>query len=352
MQLAAERLIDWKTAQAVGERVAGDGLPLSSIERARVREDFADVVPLAERMVSEFTSMIPEGPPARAWVQSRGEWLGANLRAFERVMEPFAAKVLPDKAEHGALIAVRRKTIGAELGALLGYLSRKVLGQYDLFTPADDEGVIYLVGANVVGVERRYRFPERDFRLWISLHEAAHRVQFAGVPWLRGHLSGLIDSYLGSIDLDPKRIVTALMKAVEDVRAGNGEWRGYGWIFVLMTPEQQDIFRRMQSIMALLEGHGNYVMDAVARDRMPQAAKFRQTLHERRNKPGMEKAFQKVIGFDTKVRQYDIGERFVAKVVETAGMSGFNRVWAGADNLPTLEEISQPELWVARVGAI
>ncbi len=350
MTLAAERLVDWRAARLVGVRVAGAGPQMSAVQRARMAEDFAELVPQAESMVASFTQLEPGERRARPWAMTREEWLGANLRAFERVLEPFARKVLTDSPE-SALAEIRRKTLGAQIGGLLGYLGHKVLGQYDLFAPPDDEGVLYFVGPNVAGVERRYRFPPREFRLWISLHEVAHRVQFAGVPWLRGHLSNLVDSYLSSVEVDPKRLVEGLRRAVEQVRSGDAEWRGWGWIFLLMTPEQRDMFRRMQAAMSLLEGHGNFVMDAVARDHIPGFATFKRRLQERRNRAGVEKAFQKAIGFDTKVRQYDMGERFVAEVVGRVGMSGFNRVWEQASNLPTLEEVGRPEAWVARVAA-
>jgi coenzyme F420 biosynthesis associated uncharacterized protein len=350
MTLAAERLVDWRTASLVGARVAGVGPPLSAVQRARLAEDFAELVPQAESMVAAFTHLDPGDRRARPWVMTRQEWVGANLRAFERVLEPFARKVLPGQPE-GALAQIRRHTLGTQIGGLLGYVGHKVLGQYDLFAPPDDEGVLYFIGANVAGVERKFGFSERDFRLWVSLLEAAHRVQFAGVPWLRGHLSSLVDSYLSSVEVDPKQLMQSLKRAVEEVRSGDTEWRGWGWIFLLMSPEQRDMFKRMQAVMSLLEGHGNFVMDSVARKRIKGVDTFKRRLHERRHRPGFEKAFQKAIGFDTKVRQYDMGERFVALAVERVGMGGFNRVWERPSNLPTLEEIGRPEAWLTRVAA-
>ena len=78
---------------------------------------------------------------------------------------------------------------------------------------------------------------------------------------------------------------------------------------------------------------------------------MRRALQERRRSSGLERSFQRLIGFESKIRQYDVGERFVAEIVDRAGMEGFNRVWEHASNLPTLEEISRPEAWVARVVA-
>jgi coenzyme F420 biosynthesis associated uncharacterized protein len=179
----------------------------------------------------------------------------------------------------------------------------------------------------------------------------SHRLQFAGAPWLRGYLLGLMDTYLGTVEIDPGWLVQAFKRAIEEVRSGSAEYRGFGWIFLLMTPEQREMVRQMQAMMSLLEGHGNYVMDEVSRGRVQGAESFRQTLHERRTKAGVEKAFQKAIGFDVKVRQYALGEGFVAEVVREAGIDTFNRVWEKAANLPTMEEIARPQDWVARVGA-
>jgi coenzyme F420 biosynthesis associated uncharacterized protein len=320
------------------------------LDRARIREDFAELVPQAEALVQDFTHIDPGVARSRPWVMSRAEWVGANLRGFERILEPLARKVLSARRD-GPLGGVRRAVFGTQIGSLLGYLGHRVLGQYDLFLPPDDDGLLYFIGPNIVGIERRHGFPARDFRLWLALHEVAHRVQFGGVPWLRGHISGLMDSYLSTIELDPRRLVESLKRAADEVRRGTAEWRGLGWIFLIMTPDQRDMFRRMQAVMSLLEGHGNFVMDAVARPRIRGVAGFKRRLQERRRRRGVERAFQRAIGLEAKVRQYDMGERFVATVVDRVGMEGFNRVWERPANLPTLDEVRRPEAWVARVAA-
>ncbi len=351
MGFASDRLLDWNTARAVGARAAGVGPELRPVDRAALNEDFAELVARASIEVQAFTGLTIDGYPARPWVMTRAEWIGANLRSFNGVLEPFAQRVLTKSGE-GTLANVRRATLGVQVGGLLGYLSRKVLGQFDVFLPPDDDGLIYFVGPNIVGVERRFGFAQRDFRLWIALHEVAHRVQFGAVPWLRGYVGGLASTYLSSMELDPKRVVERVRYAANAVRAGDIEWRGFGWVFLLMTPDQQDLFRRMQAVMSLLEGHGNHVMDSLGSRLIPDAPMFKRRIAERRRaQGGMERTLQRTIGFDTKARQYDIGERFVARVVERSGMEGFNLVWQGPANLPTLEEIGSPDAWVARVGA-
>ena len=213
----AAALVDWGTVSHTGRRVGGTGPPTPSVERARMREDFAEVVPYAETLIEAFTGLSMRAASAsRAWVMSRGEWIGANLSGLQRLLEPLAERVLAEQCSAGR--SLRRKALGAQVGALLGYVSRKVLGQYDAFLPPDDEGLLYFVGPNVAEVERRFELPARDFRLWISIHEVTHRVQFGAAPWLRAHLRGpgrsLPAAPCSSIRSE---LVAQLRRAVEEV---------------------------------------------------------------------------------------------------------------------------------------
>lgn len=339
-------LIDWGTAAEAGRRVGGPGPRSSAVERARLREDLAELVPHAESLVTGFTGMSVGGFRPRPWVMSRGEWASANLRGLQRLLEPLAARIVPEGANRSDL---RRKALGAQIGALLGYVSRKVLGQYDVFLPPDDEGLLYFVGPNVVETEQRFSMPRRDFRLWISLHEVTHRVQFGGTPWLREHLAHLIDSYLSTVEVDSKALREQLRRAVEEVRAG-ADWKGASALFLIMTLEQRELFHSMQSLMSLLEGHASYVMNTVAAGHVADLDGMRRSLKERRSAGGVEKAFQRAIGFETKVRQYDAGEFFVRSCVDRVGMQGFNLVWERPEHLPTAQEVADPERWLSRVA--
>jgi coenzyme F420 biosynthesis associated uncharacterized protein len=342
----AARLADWTTAADIGRRVSGPGVPVPGVERARLREDMAELVPRAEGLITAFADLEADGFRSRPWVMARSEWIRANLNGLQRLLEPLAERMLdgrPTRAEF------KRKALGAQTGVLIGYVARKVLGQYDVFLPPDDEGLLYFVGPNIVEVERRFSLPPKDFRLWIAIHEVTHRVQFGAATWLRGYLAGQVDDYLASIQLDPHQLMTQLRRAAEEARSG-AEWRGMGGIFLLLSPEQREMFMRMQALMSLLEGHASFVMNEVSRDHVNDVDRMRRALSTRRRASNVERTFQKAIGFEQKIRQYDMGERFVRAIVDRAGMSTFNLVWRGATDLPTLDEIGEPERWLTRVG--
>lgn len=346
MGSAAGRLVDWDTALRFGRKVAGSGVGVPAVERARMREDFAELVPRAEDLIKAFCGLEISGFRSRAWVMARSEWIRQNLNGVQRLLEPLAERVMAEQKHRADF---KRKAMGAQAGALFGYVSRRVLGQYDVFLPPDDEGLLYFVGPNVAEVEATYRLPARDFRLWIAIHEVTHRVQFGAAPWLRTYLSGLVDAYLSAISLDSRELMEQMKRAAEEARSGV-DLRGVGGVFLLLNPEQRELFTRMQAMMALLEGHASYVMNEVARDHVSDVDRMRRALAARRRSSAAERTFQRAIGFDQKIKQYDTGERFVRDVVDRAGMDTLNLVWRSSDDLPSLEEIGEPERWVARIA--
>jgi coenzyme F420 biosynthesis associated uncharacterized protein len=349
MKARGAQLVDWRAASATAKRLCGPGPSVTAVDRARLNEDFAMAVSSAEALVTEFTDLSIEGSRTRAWVLGRGEWIDANLRSLERVVEPLAVKALGHKAQK-LKAGWRTKTMGAQVGALFGYVSRKVLGQYDVFLPHDDEGLLYFLGPNVIAMERRFGFDREGFRLWLALHEVTHRVQFSSATWLRPYLTGMLDTYLATMELDPSRVLDNLRRAVEEAR-NSGSRPGMGIVLSMMSDEQKTLFERMQAMMSLLEGHASFVMNRLGADRVRGFDRMKRTLEQRRrNAGGLEKSFQKAIGFEQKIRQYSAGEAFVAEVVDEAGMSALNLAFSGPANLPTLVEVAEPSLWLSRVA--
>ncbi len=183
----------------------------------------------AEADVAAHTGLHSLAGPARARVTDRPGWVDANLASFQRLLHPLTERFAADEDPSG----LRRwggwqrasgKASGAQLGALLGWMSSRVLGQYDLLVMEDErpdeQDLVYYVGPNLLAMERRYAFPPQEFRLWVALHECTHRAQFTGVPWLRPYFLDQVQALLGSIDPDPNRLLEALKRTVGEIRAG------------------------------------------------------------------------------------------------------------------------------------
>jgi coenzyme F420 biosynthesis associated uncharacterized protein len=363
-------LVDWQLAARVGRRVAG-GSELPA--RAAWSRQFTELSTTADQAVAEFTGLGGELPPPVAEPLDRGEWVEANLATLRRVLRPLAVKVAERKAWKAtgpvpaAMRTSTRAIAGAQAGTLLGYVGQRVLGQYDLPLPGPDqaaangdapplpvrahgEGTVWYVVPNIVATERRHRFRPGDFRLWIALHETAHRRQFRGVPWLPGHMQGLLDEYLGSVEVDDeavKRLTQRLQGLARRAIAGEK----IELLDLLVTPEQKVIVDRIQSTMTVLEGHGEFVMDLLGERLIPNHQHMHDTLRARRNAPGAaERLIQQLLGFRQKLDQYAMGEKFVRRLYERGGMGAVNQVFAAPSALPTMDEVRDPDRYLARSG--
>jgi coenzyme F420 biosynthesis associated uncharacterized protein len=241
------------------------------------------------------------------------------------------------------------------MGVVLGWMSGRVLGQYDLLFAEGDapQDAVYFVGPNIVSLERRHGFEPREFRLWIALHELTHRAQFTGVPWMRAHFLDLVERSVAIASPDPRQVMDALGRMAVDIRAGRNPLAESGLVGALASPEQLETLRSIQGMMSLLEGHGDVTMDRAALDLIPSAAHFSSVLRARRESVGgFTKFFQQVIGLEAKLRQYADGERFVRAIESTGGPELLALAWQGPENLPSAAEILAPERWASRVRGL
>jgi coenzyme F420 biosynthesis associated uncharacterized protein len=345
--------VDWALAGRVARRIAGRDPLADSYLADSLRVDFGEVTTQAEALVAEHTGLRAPGD-AHAAVLDRHAWVDANIASMQRLLGPLTSR-LGERIAQSPIAGVGRSISGTELGVLLGWFAQRVLGQYDLLVPSERPGesdgdAVYFVGQNILGLEKRFAFRPRDFRLWVAIHEVTHRAQFTGVPWMRDYFLGLVHSALGSVDADPRRLVAALVRAVDELRNGRNPLDEGGVVALLATPEHRGVLGQVQALMSVLEGHGNRVMNELGRVHVAGQDRMARALHARRRSGGVTGFVQKAIGLELKMRQYEVGEMFVEAVEREAGPRGLDAAWRGPESLPTLEELQSPSAWLARVS--
>ena len=346
-------LVDWELAERIAVRASGQEPFADSYLADSLEPDFAELTVLAEELVTEETGLRSLAGPATAAVTDRAGWVRANIASFQRILGPVTDRF--GKRVNGPSAVVMRSAAALEVGLLLGWMSGRVLGQYDLLVAADDEpdeqDVVYYVGPNVLAIEKRFGFPPREFRLWLALHEVTHRAQFTGVPWMREHYLSLIDRMLSSADLDPLKLASALKRAVDEIRAGRSPLAEGGLAHLLATPEQRDVIDQIGGLMSLLEGHGDITMNRAGIGHVPSADRFARVLQQRRTNANLvQRTIQRLLGLEAKLNQYQQGEAFIEEIERIGdGKSAIEPVWRGPTWLPTLSEIREPQEWVDRV---
>ena len=350
--------VAWDVAERVAGRVARRNDPrLDWATHRGLLNDFAELTAQAEELVAESTGLRSLAGPARAEVTDRDGWVRANITSFRRLLGPLLEKAgRAGSSLPGALAPIGRSVAGAEMGFVLGWMSTRVLGQYDLLFTEEGEAppdAVYYVGPNIVALERRHGFAPREFRLWIALHELTHRAQFTGVPWLRQYFLDLVEESVAIAAPDANQLMAAVGRVAGEIRAGRNPVAESGLVGALASPEQLETLRKIQGMMSLLEGHGDVTMDRAAKDLIPSAAHFSKVLRARRESVGgLTRFFQQLIGLEAKMRQYAEGERFVEEVEAIGGESLLARAWIGPDHLPTAAEIKSPASWVERVQGL
>jgi len=355
--MPAPTMIDWDLAVSTAARLAGPG-PV--ITRPQAEDVVAELRADADRstgLVREFTGLTANERTAPVLVVDRTGWIQANADGFSEVIGPLVEKLQAKRGTSGGVTeAVGSKVTGLEVGGLLGFMSSKVLGQFDPFYAgpgvggAPATGRLLLVAPNIVHVENELGVDRTDFRLWVCLHEETHRVQFTAVPWMRDHIQGEIETLVGGVDLDPSRLAALLGEGVRrlgDVVRGD---EGLSLLDVFSTPAQREVMDRITAVMSLLEGHADVVMDGVGPEVIPSVEVIRTKFNERRKGAGtLDRMLRRLLGLEAKMAQYRNGAVFVRGVVDTVGMAGFNSVWSGPENLPSKAEIGDPAAWVRRV---
>lgn len=354
MRRAGTRLIDWEAVRGIARRRLGseDGR-LSAAERQAAEDFYRDELLRIEPVVAaEIGAELPRALEMPAVIDRR-EWIDLNLATFEGLFERVEramAVAASDDTPGRALARIVNRSLGnQQIGLLLAFLARKVLGQYDVSLLAAgpaSRGRLHFVEPNIAATAGAMRLPLDQFRTFIALHEATHAFEFEAYPWLRDHFAGLVAESIDRLTAESGGLATRLRAALASRGPGH-------WLERMMTPAQLETFQRTQALMSLLEGYSNHVMNAAGAQLLPGFAQIHDRFeHRNQGRGALERAIMRLTGLDLKMEQYQAGERFVDAVIASRDRAFLNRVWERAEHLPSLEEIRTPARWLARIDAL
>jgi coenzyme F420 biosynthesis associated uncharacterized protein len=338
--------IDWNVAQKVGEMLAGGSPYLSA--------DTSSVQPLLERFaarVSAYTGLeLRERLPTLELVD-RPAWIEANITTMRPLLEPLSERLGGGSGPLApAMRSITQLLLGAQMGAVTGMLSQRVLGQYDiaLLDPTRPPRLL-LLAPNLAQASRNLGLDREEFTAWVAIHEVTHAVQFGGTPWLREHLAGLLRELIDGMQMNVGLGHALRIPDASDLRTLAQRLRGGELLRLGLGEDRWALVERMQATMSLIEGHAEHVMDAVGAEELPTLERMRAAMTRRRRERGWPwRILERLLGLEMKMRQYEIGRSFCDKVVEQAGPGALAVAWSSAEMLPSTRELEHPELWLAR----
>jgi coenzyme F420 biosynthesis associated uncharacterized protein len=300
--------------------------------------------------------LVPARPlPPPEGIQ-RDEWIATNIKAMRALLDPVLERAggglgpLRPAVQLGLGLVVT-----TEVAVVLGYLAQRVLGQYELvlLDEAADSSPprLLFVMPNLGQAVQAFGAQENEFMTWVALHEVTHAVQFAGVPWLHGHVAGLVRELLKSAELRIDAERKLRFPSGAEIRRIGTALRHGDLISIFTTSAERETLDRVQAVMAVIEGHAEHVMDAVAPDLLPSLPQLRAALDQRRRtQSGLSRLLARLLGLELKLRQYEQGKHFCDTVVRRAGTAALAHVFTEPAALPTLPEIRDPVSWLRRTG--
>ncbi|MFG1605840.1 zinc-dependent metalloprotease [Actinoplanes sp. NPDC049265] len=343
------QFVDWDLASATAGALSKSGPAVSYEEAMQVVSQLRELTDEAAGHVAAYTGLTSQVEVPAVRVVDRKDWAAVNIAGLRQVISPLVTRLSGDRQPGAVADAIGSRVTGVQAGTVLAYLSGRVLGQYEVFS--GEPGQLLLNAPNIVEVERKLDADPRDFRLWVCLHEVTHRTQFTAVPWMRGYFLGEVQAFTDASQAGAEHILERLRRGVATLSDALRDPESRASVLdIVQTPAQKAVLDRLTALMTLLEGHAEFVMDGVGPEVIPSVESIRAKFNRRREGGNpLEMAIRRLLGIEVKMRQYAEGRKFVHGVVERVGMSGFNKIFESPLTLPRLDELGDPDAWVARV---
>jgi coenzyme F420 biosynthesis associated uncharacterized protein len=346
-------LINWDRARSVA--LAMNRAADSDTFPASLTQQYRDLVARCVPLIADYTGTTLPTPLESVHVFNRADWIDANILAFQQLFAPLeglnTARNLTSPTAIALVSGVNQTVLSAEVGLLLGYLARRVLGQYDLALLGKEpvaSGKLYYVEPNIAAATETMGVDGHEFRLWLALHETTHAFEFEAFPWVRPHFNTLLERYITLVTDDLRNLQGGLSTLIRRLREQGGS--GKSLMEIVMTPEQKQLFDEMQALMSVIEGYSNHVMNAVGKQVLPSLDRMQRAFESRqRQRSQAETLFIRLTGLEMKMEQYRLGEQFIDAVVRERGHQFALKVWQGPEQLPTLAELRNPKQWIQRV---
>ena len=139
---------------------------------------------------------------------------------------------------------------------MVGLLSQRVLGQYDLalLSAEHTPGKLLFVEENIRQTARSLGVPLGPFRTWIALHETTHAFEFEAHPWLRPYLAERLERQMALVGGDVRQMGREALKGLGRALRGEDDGGGH-WLERMMGEEQRRLSSAATETLAIIAYH-------------------------------------------------------------------------------------------------
>ncbi|MDD7934893.1 zinc-dependent metalloprotease [Actinomycetospora straminea] len=352
----ADGPVNYKLAtQMAHQQLGEDGKKAPTGEQQRAAEES---VRLAELWLEDATTLPSGASQVAVW--SPAQWIDTTMPTWQRLCDPVAQRVagawvegLPEEARQmagpmlGMISQVGGMAFGSQLGAGLAQLAKEVLTSSDVGLPLGPEGTAALLPAAIATFTEGLDRPAGEVLVFLAAREAAHQRLFGHVPWLRQRLLATVEEFARGIHIDTSRMEELAREVDPTNPASLQELMSSGMFEPQTTESQKAALRRLETLLALVEGWVDVVVADAVGDRLPGAVALRETLRRRRASGGpAEQTFATLVGLELRPRRLRDAADLWRRLTDERGIEGRDAVWAHPDLMPTADDLDDPSAFV------
>ena len=352
-------------ARSIANR--GESEPnINPAERIKIEE----LVRVAELQVQSATRLaVARGGTLRVEVVNRLRWVDSTIEHYQPLLSTIAGSIssslpVPDEfSEHdpmsqmmaGLQQMLETMLLTMTTGSMVGELARVAFGGFHLPLPRPADARLLVLLPNIDQFGQEWSLDADDLRLWVCLHETAHRAVL-GIPHVSERLSDLLQRHASAFERDPDALNEQL--SAFDLSAGpeafadlNKTFSDPDLIFgAVRSPAQAALEPEIGALVAAISGYVDYVMDQTGGSIIGSYDRVTEALRRRRTQAdASDRLVERLLGLELDQNQFDRGTAFVEGVIERAGTEGLDRLFSDPAHLPTPSEVDAPGLWLARI---
>jgi putative hydrolase len=245
--------------------------------------------------------------------------------------------------------------LGMSVGSMIGQLSLRTFGQYDLPLPREPKSQLLFVVRNSEEFAKDWSIKVEDMQMWLLIQELTFHALFridsvrdAVTNLVKQHVAGFnpnpnaLGQRLTNIDVTNTDPAAMMQKLLGDPTLLLGDER---------SAKQQALAPKLDAIICAIICYVDHVVDTVANRILGNGAQISEAFRRRRVESSSQDQYvEQLFGIYLTDDQVDRGEKFIAGVIERQGETGLARLWAREGNLPTPNEIAAPGLWIERIN--
>ncbi|MDL9936805.1 zinc-dependent metalloprotease [Gordonia sp. ABSL1-1] len=354
--------VNYDVATNLARQHIGSFTPVLDKENSAV----ADAVRLADVWLDDATTLPSGVSQAVAWTPV--QWLEQSLPTWKGLCNPVAEQLartwqdnLPAEAAQfagpmlGMLTQMSGMAFGTQLGQGLGHLAKEVLTSTDIGLPLAPEGIAVLLPEAIAKFADGLGQPAQEIIVFLAAREAAHLRLFTHVGWLRQRLLSTVEEYARGISIDFSGIAEQTQNIdpaelfsnpgkLEELISSSASFEP------TTTPEQQAALKRLETLLALIEGWVEHVVTTALGDRLPSTGALTETMRRRRATGGpAEQTFATLVGLELRPRKVREAADLWKRLLDASDVATRDHIWDHPDLMPDGEDIDAPAAFIDRV---